>query len=175
VLLLEFLLKTFCLVKEGELVQLSYFIRLRNFFIETGFENFFVYESLLEIYYLWFRSLSFVTEEFFVLPGMLVKSKYKRKSDRIVVDYFQYIKPEFFSKNSLVLDEAYVKDSKFKSTFWYDFTFCNYIPFIITGDCLMVRIVLCFSFNTASKFYIKMLLSGLRLFHRFKVGLKVVE
>jgi len=55
----------------------------------------------LFIFFVWFQGLIHTIQEFPVPAGRIVKDRFKRRLDKITIDYLKYNKPQFFREKVL--------------------------------------------------------------------------
>lgn len=147
-----------------DLLQITHFTSMRNFRLVVNFSRFTMYEFFFQIFFLWFKGLAFPTEEFRLKASSgkrkveNVKLKIKKNKNFIKVIYIKFVAPKLkIPRNK----------TKTMVSHWSDFTFCVSIPINVTDMCLNDIFKIQFVFNTTLMNYKLLLLSGMRLLHRF--------
>lgn len=167
VCLLEMLGGSVYSLEFGDLLQVTHFTSLRNFKLSVNFLRFDIYEFFFQIFFLWFKGLAFPTEEFRLKARLSkkkvenVKLKFKKNKNSIKVIYLKYVAPKLkIPRNK----------TKTLVSHWSDFTFCVFIPINVTDMCMNDSFKMQFVFNTSLMNYKVLLLSGMRLLHRFSIS-----
>lgn len=171
VLLLEFLTNFPCKKTPCNVVNIDHFTTLTNYRLFVNLLNFTcIYEIFLFIYFIRFQGLIHTIQHFPVPAGRIVKDRFKRRLDKITIDYLKYNKPQFFREKVLKKKRKIKsRSTAVKSTIWMDFTFCKFIPISVTSDCVSLALNLQFFFNIKlGEEQKKVMLSCFKLFHRFK-------
>jgi len=172
VLLLEFLTNFPCKKTACNIVNLDHFTTLTNYRLFVNLVNFTcIYEIFLFIFFVWFRGLVYTIQHFPVPAGRIVKDRFKRRLDKITIEYLKYNKPQFFRETVVKKNKRKLnaRSTAVKSTIWMDFTFCKFIPISITNACVSLALNLQFFFNIKlGAEQKKVMLSCFKLFHRFK-------